>query len=146
MARKPAKSAPRKGARSKQEPGTKPAEAEPREFAEATVRAVAESTEMDETAAYMRRGRVLSSLTVDTLNLRWTAAFKKCIASRDPEGMRVLNDLSAELRLRGLDPPADTVKPELDAIQAEIAAAGPDNPGIRDAIRRFFEARNKPQA
>ena len=101
---------------------------------------------MDDTAAYMRRGRVFSPLAVDALDLRWTAAFKRCVASRDSEDRRVLNDLSAELRLRGLEPPADTVKPELDAIQAEIAAAGPDNPGVRDAIRKFFDARNKPQA
>jgi hypothetical protein len=139
--RKSSESTPKKSAR--REP--KSAAATTQRF-DALADAVIRGSEMDETAAYMRRGRVFSSLAVDALNLRWIEAFKRYFVSRDSESRRVFVDLGAELRLRGLEPAFDAVKPELDAIQAEIAANGPDNPGIRDAIRKFFEARNKPQA
>jgi hypothetical protein len=56
-----------------------------------------------------------------------------------------MNDAMAELRLRGLDLPEDRLKPLLDKMREEMRSQpGGPNGKVRQQIRDFVEARNKP--
>jgi hypothetical protein len=54
-----------------------------------------------------------------------------------------MDDLSAELRLREIEPPYDEVKAERKALVEEIVREAPDNPGVSAKIEKFFEDRRK---
>ena len=111
---------------------------------EALVEALLESELMEQTAAYLSRGRPYSTERAEDVETGWTAAFKRSFATRSPEAQREVDDLAAELRLRGLEPPYDSVQPELDAAREQISEAGPNDPGVRERVREFFDSMKKP--
>ena len=88
---------------------------------EALVDALLESELMERTAAYLSRGRPYSTERAEDVETGWTAAFKRSFATRSPEVQREVDDLAAELRLRGLEPPYDSMQPELDAAREQIS-------------------------
>ena len=117
---------------------------EEQEEIERNVDAFLQSEMMEDTAAYLSRGRPYSTISPEEANRRWTAAVVAWFEERHPGRQREMDDLAAELRLRGLAPPYDAVRSTFDAMRAEIARDGPDNPGVRERIRKFMEARDKP--
>jgi hypothetical protein len=76
---------------------------------------------MEETEDYLARGRRFEHLSVEDLGRRWTTAFKAWCRDRTPEPRQEFDDAAAELRLRGAEPPFDTVRDEIPALQIEIA-------------------------
>jgi hypothetical protein len=74
---------------------------------------------MNETRAYIERGRRLErSSDQDVLNA-WVAAFER-------EDARNMEDAAAELRLRDIEEPHDRVRSTIDALRAEMERLGPD--------------------
>jgi hypothetical protein len=110
------------------------------------VDALLQSELMEETAAYLRRGRSFSAASTEGLNELWIVAFRTWFGSRNAEDQGQMEDLAAELRLRGFDPPFDTVQAELTLARAEVREDGPSDEGIRQKIRGFLESINDPDA
>ena len=101
---------------------------------------------MEEAAAYLRRGRRFATLPSDELRARWVAAFKELRTRGSEACKQEISDLEAELRMRGIDPPFDAVRDELEAARAEIRAEGPHNPFVREKIRQFLKKMDDPDA
>jgi len=57
---------------------------------------------MNETADYVRRGRQHESLQSSDLEDQWVAAVRDVFVHQKAERVRDMDDLAAELRLRGL--------------------------------------------
>jgi hypothetical protein len=72
---------------------------------------------MKETADYARRGRQYASALVSDINDQWTEAFQAVFTQRQQHRIREMDDLAAELRIRGLEPPYDRVEQEVAALQ-----------------------------
>ncbi len=103
--------------------------------------------QMNETQDYVERGRALASQTDDEVKSVWAAMFERWFDEKTAENSRNMNDASAELRLRDLEPPYDRVKAKTDELQAEIKRLGPDafSEELDEEIDEFLEARRKPK-
>jgi hypothetical protein len=100
---------------------------------------------MKEAADYVQRGRRHQSLQLSELNDRWVAAFRDVFARRLGQRVTDMDDLGAELRLRGLEPPYDRVVVEVQKIQDELERLGPNSASEshRRAIGEFLTERRK---
>jgi hypothetical protein len=72
---------------------------------------------MNETKAYFDRGRRFANLGVPQLNEKWVVIFKAYFADHNRQQGLEMDDLAAELQLRGLDPPFEAVKVEISNLQ-----------------------------
>ena len=69
---------------------------------------------------YLARGRRFGTLDGGQLRESWIIAVRNWLARKDRAAELTMDDLTAELRLRGLEPPYDAVKQELAARFARI--------------------------
>jgi hypothetical protein len=70
---------------------------------------------IEQRRSYLARGRRFVVLDVGQLSKSWITAVKNWLARKDRASEIAMDDLTAELRLRGLEPPYDVVKQELAA-------------------------------
>ena len=97
---------------------------------------------LEETAQYLWRGRQFKTTSEVELKLRWVEALRRWIKTHSPGNVRQLDDLSAELRLRGLEPPEDSVQPELSSMVEEIRRDyASDLECLEDIAKRIAEFR-----
>jgi len=97
---------------------------------------------MEETAQYLSRGRQFKTTSEVELKLRWAEALRRWIKTHSLGNIRQLDDLSAELRLRGMGPPEDSVKAELSSMVEEIRRDYESDPECREDIaKRIAEFR-----
>src|SRR5947209_20190067 len=80
---------------------------------------------MNEPKAYFDRGRRFANLDVAQLNEKWVVIFKAYCADHNRQQGLEMDDLAAELRLRGLDPPFEAVKTEISKLQCSRNRMGP---------------------
>jgi hypothetical protein len=72
-----------------------------------------ENTRLENVQAYVSRGRLFSSLSLDQLKSQWAAAFKSYVADPSAPGARVeSDDLEAELMIRREELPMELVQVE----------------------------------
>lgn len=94
---------------------------EPRENrAAAMVHAFLQHRSVEQSQDYLARGRRFATLDVGQLSEEWIIAIRSWLARKDPARERMMDDLTAELQLRGFEPPYDTVNQELAARFAGI--------------------------
>ena len=86
----------------------------------------------DQRWSYLARGRRFVVLDVGQLSKSWITAVKNWLARKDRASEITMDDLTAELRLRGLEPPYDAVKQEL-----ATRFAGMEEATQRKAGRKF---------
>jgi hypothetical protein len=101
---------------------------------------------MNEMKDYLDRGRRFERLTIPELNKTWIIAFRRFVA-KDRTVIREMDDLAAELRLRNLELPLDSVRAEALQLRDEVKRLGPDAPsdGLDERIRAFLAKRKKPK-
>ena len=87
---------------------------------------------IEQSRSYLARGRRFIILDVGQLSKSWITAVKNWLARKDRVSEITMDDLTAELRLRGLEPPYDAVKQEL-----ATRFAGRDEATQRKAGRKF---------
>ncbi len=117
--------------------------------AEALFEAFVAHDEMELTRGYLAEGRRYAGLTDALLNSSWLGAWRDFHLDLQEAGRDRYNDLSAELRLRGLALPEHLISPEarqqVTARVSEIA----DHPDVQarlaDAIKDFFKDWQKPR-
>jgi hypothetical protein len=102
---------------------------------------------MNETKAYFDRGRRFEKLDVAQLNEKWVVVFKVYFADHTRQQGLEMDDLAAELRLRGLDPPFEAVKAEISKLQGAHKRIGPhaSSPEFEQKVSEFLEQRSKPK-
>jgi hypothetical protein len=102
---------------------------------------------MNETKAYFDRGRRFAKLNVAQLNERWVVVFKAYFADHNRRQGLEMDDLAAELRLRGLDPPFEAVQAEICKLQGALKRIGPhaSSPEFEQKVSEFLEQRSKPK-
>src|SRR3981081_3517438 len=102
---------------------------------EADMMALLESDAMNKLAAYAARGRSHRNLSEQQLTDAWKQAFKNLASDpRVYEARAAENDLASEFNLRGLDPPYDQVKDDVERYMSAAATAAEDL--RKDAPRR----------
>ena len=93
---------------------------------------------MEKNRDYVLRGRRFRDVDTDILRQRWTETFKIWAADlANQEVLRENNDAEAELRLRQIEPPYETVKAETERSAATIPPKEKDPEGwanVRQAI------------
>jgi hypothetical protein len=68
---------------------------------------------MEQMQDYLARGRRFAKLDIGRLNEDWVIAVRSWLAHKHRTKERLMDDLAAELRLRGLEPPYGAVEQEL---------------------------------
>src|SRR5713101_7760362 len=86
----------------------------------AMVHAFLQHRSIEQTQDYLARGRRFATLDVGQLSEDWIIAVRSWLARKDRARERMMDDLTAELRLRGSEPRYDAVKQELAARFAGI--------------------------
>jgi hypothetical protein len=76
-------------------------------------------------AFYLLRGRPHERLAGDDLNQLWTTTFKAMFRSRSWEDIQTHYDSRAELDLRGVEAPVETVRAEIKTLGKEKLKRGP---------------------
>jgi hypothetical protein len=102
---------------------------------------------MNETKDYLERGRRFAKSKFEDLSREWVAAFNALFADGDRSRRRDMDDAAAEFRLRGREPPYDTVQDRIAEIRDQLARLGPDFPSEEHdrSIDEFFRERGKPK-
>ena len=79
---------------------------------------------MEKARKYLHEGRQFESLNSADLRSQWISAYKKLAASlTNPESLKLVDDLQAEMEIRRIEPPYDDVKAEAEAITAYATRA-----------------------
>jgi hypothetical protein len=79
---------------------------------------------MEQMQDYLTRGRRFAKVSDGRLNKDWIIAVRSWIAHKHPAKERTMDDLAAELRLRGLEPPYAAVEQELADRSAQTKETG----------------------
>lgn len=115
-------------------------EERPRDFAEAFLR----NKEMEETRAYLSAGRRFKDTPEDIVKQDWVAAYRRLIDG-ERSLVRDLDDLGAELRLRGIEAPSHLVQTEAAEAVRRLQREGQiDKEAVKQEIRKFQEDLDKP--
>jgi hypothetical protein len=80
---------------------------------EAMVKAFLQHKITEQMQDYLTRGRRFAKVDDGRLNKDWIIAVRSWLAHKRRANERIMNDLAAELRLRGLEPPYRAVEQEL---------------------------------
>jgi hypothetical protein len=80
---------------------------------EAIVNAFLQHRSMKQMQDYLARGQRFAKLDIGRLNNDWIIAVRSWLAHKHRTKERMMDDLAAELRLRGLEPPYGAVEQEL---------------------------------
>jgi hypothetical protein len=95
---------------------------------------------------YLARGRRFLILDVGQLSTSWISAVRNWLARKDRTSEVTMDDLTAELRLRGLEPPYHAVKQELATRFGRINEVSQEK-AVREFARqigRFTREKDKP--
>jgi len=87
---------------------------------------------LEQNRKYLTRGRRFVVLDVGQLGKSWIAAVRNWLARKDRAAEVTMDDLTAELRLRGLEPPYEAIKHEL-----ALRFAGIDEVVQKKLVREF---------
>ena len=86
---------------------------DPREDAEMVVHTFLQHKSLVQMQDYLARGRRFTTFDVRQLTKDWITAIRSWLAYKDHTKERMMDDLAAELRFRGLEPPYAAVEQEL---------------------------------
>ena len=101
---------------------------------EAIVNAFLQHKSMKQMQDYLARGRRFAELDIGRLNKDWIIAVRSWLANKDRTKERMMDDLAAELRLRGVEPPYTAVKQKLTDSYAQTKET--ERKKIRRAVAR----------
>jgi hypothetical protein len=113
---------------------------------EAVVNAFVQHQSMKQMQDYLARGRRFAKLDVAQLNTDWIMAVRSWLAHKDRANERMMDDLAAELRLRGVEPPYAAVERELADRSAQTNQAERKRT-VREVAREigeFMRANDRP--
>ena len=100
--------------------------------------------QVDQIADYASRGRLYERLTDGELAEKWIHAFRLFADAPSDERRRAIEiDLKAEFQLRGIEPPYDQVRSEInrivDSMSSGFETMKRDDPGMVDDMNEEFQ-------
>jgi TPR repeat protein len=96
--------------------------------------------ELQETQAYLSRGRTLQAVKLDELHQTWAENFKAYLAYGDHTKRQAFEDTDAELRLRKAPQPHHLVKQYWPKVQERVTLASIErHEEIEDSMRQDIE-------
>ena len=105
--------------------------------------------QMKETGDYVSRGRLHEGLSESELNERWIHYFRPFATGENVKYTKEMDDVTAELSLRGMEPPLDRVPEECAALVGRFNALGLDtlkgSPEVRAKLAAFMAERARPK-
>lgn len=103
-----------------------------------------EHLRVEQTKAYLDRGRPFEHSTTEQLRVGWIQNLRAFIAG-DYSAARQFEDIEAEFRLRGLEPPESEAAPEIEALARQVRETAHEAipEGVQQAVADFLEARRK---
>jgi hypothetical protein len=102
--------------------------------------------EMEETRAYLERGREFKGAPAEGIEEAWAVAFKLVYEYGESSHRDQLNDLAAELRLRGLEPPGHLVQETIGVLQERLRdTAEVARDSLLENVKSFLEQLEKPK-
>jgi hypothetical protein len=90
---------------------------------DAIVNAFLQHKSMEQMQDYVARGRRFAQLDIERLKEDWIIAVRSWLAHKHRTKERMMDDLAAELRLRGLEPPYGAVERQLADLSAQTTKA-----------------------
>src|SRR5262249_60933855 len=115
-------------------------EDDPREGrAKAIVDAFFQHESMEQRQDYLVRGRRFADFDVRRLNAEWVLAVRRWLARKSRPNERIMNDLAAELQLRGLDPPYGDIQQQLIDRSTQLNEAAQKR-AEREVARKIVES------
>jgi hypothetical protein len=111
---------------------------DPREGPEAVVNAFLQHKSPQQMQDYLARGRRFTKLDVAQLNADWIIAVRSWLAHKDRTNEQMMDDLAAELRLRGIEPRYGAVRQELTDRSAQKKEAE-RNKAVKEVAREIGE-------
>jgi hypothetical protein len=114
--------------------------------AKTNIHAFLQHRNVEQRRDYLDRGRRFAKLDGVQLSENWITAVRNWLARKDQTSELMMDDLTAELRLRGFDPPYDAVKPELASRFAKIDETAQKKAGkaLARRIGTFLRDSDKP--
>jgi len=105
---------------------------------------------MGQTRDYLARGRQWQQTSDDELRDHWIDALKRWFASRRRADVPAKNDIEAELRLRGLEPPHSAVANEYAQLRDELkqgkdAKTEQISDELDEGFASFLDLRSRPK-
>jgi hypothetical protein len=100
--------------------------------AKADIHDLLQRRSLEQRRKYLARGRRFVVLDVGQLGKSWIAAVRNWLARKDRAAEVTMDDLTAELRLRGLEPPYEAIKHEF-----ALRFAGIDEVAQKKLVREF---------
>jgi hypothetical protein len=111
---------------------------DPREGPEAVVNAFLQHKSLQQMQDYLARGRRFTKLDVAQLNADWIIAVRSWLAHKDRTNEQMMDDLAAELRLRGIEPRYGAGRQELTDRSAQKKEAE-RNKAVKEVAREIGE-------
>jgi hypothetical protein len=109
---------------------------------EAMVKAFLQYKIMEHMQDYLNRGRRFAKIDDERLSKDWIIAVRSWLAHKRRAKERIMDDLAAELRLRGLEPPYGAVEKELADRSAQTNEAERKKT-VREVAREIGEFMRK---
>jgi hypothetical protein len=100
--------------------------------AKTNIHAFLQRKSIEQRRNYLARGRRFVILDAGQLSNSWITAVRNWLARKDRSAEVTMDDLTAELRLRGLEPPYEAVKQDL-----AIRSAGIDEVAQKKIVTEF---------
>jgi hypothetical protein len=112
----------------------------------AIVNAFLQHKSMKQMQDYLARGRRFAELDMERLNKDWIIAVRSWLAHKHRTKERLMDDLAAELRLRGLEPPYGAVEQDLADRSAQTSETERKRTvrEIAQEIGEFMRANDRP--
>jgi hypothetical protein len=113
---------------------------------EAIVNAFLQHKSMNQMQDYLARGRRFVGLDMERLNKDWIIAARGWLAHKHRTKERLMDDLAAELRLRGLEPPYGAVEQDLADRSAQTSETERKRTAkeMTQEIGEFMRANHRP--
>jgi hypothetical protein len=100
--------------------------------AKSNIDAFLQRRDIEQRQKYLSRGRRFVILDVGQLSKSWITAVRNWLARKDRTAEVTMDDLTAEIRLRGLEPPYEAIKQDFAG-----RFAGVDDATQRKLVREF---------
>jgi hypothetical protein len=108
--------------------------------AKTNIDAFLQHTSLGQRRDYLARGRRFGTLDGGQLRESWIIAVRNWLARKDRAAELTMDDLTAELRLRGLEPPYDAIKQELTTRFGRISEVAQKKAGSDRTTNRHVQA------
>jgi hypothetical protein len=82
------------------------------------------NTKMEDQRSYLARGRAFKADEIETLTSKWLVQINAWADDKPDFERRLIDDIEAELNLRGIDAPVEQARDATEKIRAKARAVG----------------------